>query len=355
MENNLNFSKILLKWNRIHNNRIMPWKGEKNPYKIWLSEIILQQTRVEQGLSYYNKFIYKYPTVDALANASDNEVFKMWEGLGYYSRCKNLIETAKVISNKYAGVFPNTYNEILALKGIGAYTAAAITSFAYNLPYAVVDGNVTRVLSRYFGIKIAIDTSIGKKHYAQLAQSLLPINNAAFYNQAIMDFGATVCKPKLPTCNRCTFNKTCIAYTTNKVSSLPIKEGKLVKKKRFFYYILASYNNMLYVNKRTEKDIWANLWEFILFEQAAEINTNDLYESVQFKKIINKNFKVVYVSDFYKQQLTHQTIKAKFIHIVLKKPLTSVNFEMLPITEIAKLAFPRIITQYFEKNGQSLI
>jgi len=222
----------------------MPWKGEKNPYLIWLSEIILQQTRVEQGWEYYNRFVSTYPTVDTLAAAPLDEVMKLWEGLGYYSRCRNLHETAKFISEKLSGQFPSTYQELLSLKGVGAYTAAAIGSFAFDIPVAVVDGNVQRIISRYFGICTPIDTAQGKKLYSDLASKLLDTNSPALYNQAIMDFGATICKPQQPLCKDCPFNKECEAFTYGNVKMLPVKQKKLVRKQRYFNYFL--------VKKRTE-------------------------------------------------------------------------------------------------------
>jgi A/G-specific adenine glycosylase len=190
------FTDLLMDWDQELNDRPMPWKGEKDPYKIWLSEIILQQTRVEQGWAYYEKFVTNFPTIVDLAKAKEEKVFKLWEGLGYYNRCRNLLFTARIIKDQYQGVFPKNYNDILNLKGIGSYTAAAIASFAYNLPYAVVDGNVYRVLARYAGIELPIDSNEGKKTIASLAQELIAIDQAAAYNQAIMDFGASICKPK---------------------------------------------------------------------------------------------------------------------------------------------------------------
>jgi A/G-specific adenine glycosylase len=197
------FTKQLLHWNSTQNNRQMPWKGEKDPFKIWLSEIILQQTRVDQGRAYYDRFVSTFPNIKKLASASEKKVFKLWEGLGYYSRCKNLIATARFITKEKQGKFPETYEEILSLKGIGPYTAAAIASFAFNLPHAVVDGNVFRVLSRFFGIDIPVDNSNGKKIFSKLAESLLNSRQPGIYNQAIMDFGAVICKPQNPLCLSC--------------------------------------------------------------------------------------------------------------------------------------------------------
>jgi len=226
------FTEILLKWNDTLNTRQMPWKGEKDPYKVWLSEIILQQTRVEQGLSYFNKFIQAYPSIESLACAKDEKVFKMWEGLGYYSRCKNLLHTARYISKNLHGCFPAKYEEIKQLKGIGAYTAAAIASFCFNLPYAVVDGNVQRVLARIFGIEKPLDSTEGKKILRCWRKNYCLKKNAALYNQAIMDFGATVCKPALPLCTHCPMNIICEAYKQHKVSLLPIKQKLLFKKNK---------------------------------------------------------------------------------------------------------------------------
>ncbi|MCW3092026.1 MAG: A/G-specific DNA-adenine glycosylase, partial [Ferruginibacter sp.] len=261
------FVKNLIKWNQNENTRDMPWKGEKDPYKIWLSEIILQQTRVIQGLDYYHRFVNSFPTIEDLAAASDNKVFKLWEGLGYYTRCKNLIATAKYVSDQLHGKFPEEYEQILALKGIGPYTAAAISSFAFNLPYAVVDGNVFRVLSRYFGIATPTDSKEGIKLFNELANKLLDTKNPGTYNQSLMDFGAVICKPQLPLCAGCILKRRCVAFLQGSVHQLPVKEKSIVKKTRWFYYLVINYKDYLYVQKRSAGDIWENLYEFILIER----------------------------------------------------------------------------------------
>ncbi len=266
MKNKKFFFEILIKWNRNENKREMPWKGEKDPYKIWISEIILQQTRVQQGLAYYNRFIKTWPNVKSLAKADEQKVYKLWEGLGYYSRCRNLIATAKYINNELGGRFPEKYENILSLKGVGDYTAAAIASFAFNLPYAVVDGNVFRVLSRFFGIEIPVDTTEGKKLFKALANELIDKKNPAEYNQAIMDFGAIVCKPLLPLCSECPLQKKCIAFQKKLVNVLPLKQKSINTRQRFFNYLQVEHKNKIYVNQRTGKDIWQNLHEFILIE-----------------------------------------------------------------------------------------
>ncbi|MDQ6813597.1 MAG: A/G-specific adenine glycosylase, partial [Bacteroidota bacterium] len=232
-----------MSWNLERNKRIMPWKGEKDPYKIWISEIILQQTRVTQGLAYYNNFIKEFPTLKSLAEASDQGVFKIWEGLGYYSRCKNLLFTARHIYKNLDGKFPETYENILKLKGIGPYTAAAISSFAYGLPHAVVDGNVFRVLSRFFGEATPIDSSKGKETFSALAATLLYKKDSAAFNQAIMDFGATICKPQIAECQACILQSECVAYNHGLVNKLPVKEKRLIKRKRFFTYFIFIVND----------------------------------------------------------------------------------------------------------------
>jgi A/G-specific adenine glycosylase len=344
------FTENLMWWNAEHNKRIMPWKGEKDPYKIWLSEIILQQTRVEQGLEYYQRFIKKYPKIQLLAAASGNEVFKLWEGLGYYSRCKNLIATAKIITEDYAGIFPKKYDDILDLKGIGPYTAAAISSFAFNLPYAVVDGNVLRVIARFFGIDTAIDSSEGKKQFTSLAQTLIDKASPASYNQAIMDFGATICKPQLPLCEACVFKKSCAAFKENLIKQLPVKEKKLIKKHRYFYYIIAEYKEKIYVKKRIESDIWQNLWEFILVEKTQKIPPEKFLISEDFKSLFKEIKEKKVLGVFCKQQLTHQTIEGIFIYVVCTQPFINDSYIMINKSDISNIAFPRLITNFFEKH-----
>jgi A/G-specific adenine glycosylase len=349
------FTKQLLRWNEKYNTREMPWKGEKDPYKIWLSEIILQQTRVEQGLEYYNRFVKKFPTVHYLAKAPETTIFKLWEGLGYYTRCKNLIATAKYISTELKGKFPSDYENILALKGIGPYTAAAIGSFAFNIPKAVVDGNVFRVLARYFGIDTAIDSTEGKKKFSALADGLLDKKQPGIYNQALMDFGAVICKPKLPLCNSCLLKKKCVAFISNKVNKLPAKEKSIVKKTRWFYYVIAEYKEQYYIRKRPAKDIWENLYEFILLENGSAVNVDEILQAAILKSLIGKNkVTVKAVSGIYKQQLTHQTIFGQFISLKLNKPLLTAGFELAGKNEIAHLPFPKFINQYLQDKAVSL-
>lgn len=347
------FTRELLQWNEKDNNRQMPWKGEKDPYKIWLSEIILQQTRVEQGLSYYNRFVESFPNVHSLAQASESEVFKLWEGLGYYTRCKNLIATARYISTELKGKFPSTYEGILALKGIGPYTAAAIGSFAFNMPKAVLDGNVFRVLSRFFGIASAIDSVTGKKDFSALAESLLDKANPGVYNQAIMDFGAVICKPQLPLCDQCILQKNCVAFIEKKVNLFPVKEKSMAKKTRWFYYVVAAYGGKQYIRMRIEKDIWQNLYEFILLEAKGPVDIK-VFLSERLGELLGPKYAIRSVSGIYRQQLTHQTICGQFVHVKLQKPLTGNDYLMVGKEEMARLPFPKFINQYLQDKTVSL-
>jgi A/G-specific adenine glycosylase len=342
------FTRNLLKWHHAHNKRIMPWKGEREPYKIWLSEIILQQTRVEQGLSYYNRFVEEYPTIQTLAIAPDEAVYKLWEGLGYYSRCKNLLHTARQLVNESGGRFPTNYDDMLALKGVGPYTASAISSFAYGLPLAVVDGNVFRVLSRYFGIETPIDGSEGKNEFSALAQSLLCKKDSGAYNQAIMDFGATICKPKVPLCQNCVLRKECIAFKKGMVNKLPVKEKQLSKKHRWLYYFIFTVENKFLVSKRGGNDIWENLYEFYLFEtKKSEKWSPEILKTWLQEQLGISTYVVDVISPVYKQQLTHQVISGQFVHINLPAtPPSLKTFMVINKDEMKSLSFPKFINQH---------
>ena len=349
------FSKTLLLWNDTLNTRQMPWKGESDPYKIWISEIILQQTRVQQGMGYYNRFIQAFPDVKTLATASEKEIYKLWEGLGYYSRCKNLIAAAKFIYHDLQGKFPKKFEEILALKGIGNYTASAIASFAYNQPYAVLDGNVFRVLSRFFGEETPINTTEGKKFYASLSQELLDKKNPAKYNQALMDFGAVICKPAAPLCLQCSLQKKCTAFLKNKVAELPVNTKTIKQKQRFFNYLIVRRGQNFYVNKRSDKGIWQNLYEFILIETKEWLDENEITVNEQFLEIFNlQNFKVNFISKKISQKLTHQLITGRFIHVEIQKPLTNKKYTEVSFNELETLPFPKFIASYLADKNVSL-
>jgi len=347
-----NFSKILLKWDKEHNDRQMPWKGETDPYKIWLSEIILQQTRVEQGLKYYQNFITVFPDIHKLAKAPDQQVYKLWEGLGYYTRCRNLIATARYVSMELKGKFPGNYEELKKLKGVGPYTAAAIASFAFNEPRAVIDGNVFRVLARIFGINKPIDTAEGKKYFNLLANELLDKEQPALHNQGIMDFGAVVCKP-LPLCEQCSFNKYCRAFLCNKVFSYPVNLKKTVIKKRWFNYVILEYKGRFVIRQRTGKDIWHNLFEFLLVESIGKSDKKKLLKEAEKAGWLQKNsFKVINTSPIFRQQLSHQFIQGQFIRVKLnRKPGTITGIVWVTISEVKNYPFPKFINQYLEKFG----
>ena len=345
------FTQKLMVWNREFNRREMPWKGERDPYKVWLSEIILQQTRVDQGLSYYEKFVLEFPTVSDLALAPDEKVFKLWEGLGYYSRCKNLLQTARKVHFDFAGIFPANYEELKKLKGIGPYTAAAISSFAFNEPHAVVDGNVQRVIARYFGITTPFDTSQGKLFYQELAHELLDKENPGLYNQAIMDFGATLCKPKNPLCHQCIQQGECEAFNKGFVAILPVKEKALEKKDRWLYYFLIEIDDMIYVRKRIEKDIWQNLHEFVLLEATKPIKRSFHNHPFLRKVFPDGAYEIKKVSKFYKQQLTHQNIYGQFIMLrATQKPGSLYSYELVKKEGLKQYAFPKFINKFLDDN-----
>ncbi|MEL6276643.1 MAG: A/G-specific adenine glycosylase, partial [Bacteroidota bacterium] len=260
------FRESILQWYQ-PDRRPMPWKGERDPYLVWLSEIILQQTRVEQGWTYFERFKENYPNIESLAAAEDKAVMKLWEGLGYYSRARNLLKAARVVVSEHKGQFPNTLSGLLSLPGIGPYTAAAIGSFAFNLPVPVVDGNVYRILSRFSADETPIDTTSGRKQFNKLAEAAFAKDQPARYNQAIMDFGALVCTPKRSQCNLCPLATKCMAKMAGKVYDLPIKSKKLKRRSRYFHYlVIRNHENQLLLSQRVEKDIWQELHQFILIE-----------------------------------------------------------------------------------------
>lgn len=343
------FATLLLQWHELENKRCMPWKEEKDPYKIWLSEIILQQTRVEQGMQYYLKFIGQFPTIQHLAEAPADEIFKLWEGLGYYSRCKNLIHTAKYISDELNGIFPDSYDEIIRLKGIGPYTAAAISSFAYNSDHAVVDGNVNRVLARYYGIRTAIDSNQGKVEMNSIANKILPKGMSALFNQAIMDFGATICKPKQPLCGSCTMHNTCKAFKHDIVDKLPIKAKSLIKKHRWFHYVVIRSKGKFLIRKRTDTDIWQSLHEFLLIETNRGVVTYDILQSQELRPFLIKKHKWLGTPETIVQQLTHQTIHATFYKVETSASHVPKGMLWVNRKELERLAFPRVINDFMKR------
>lgn len=308
----MNFSKKLINWYSV-NKRDLPWRKTQNPYFIWLSEIILQQTQVKQGWPYYSKFTANYPTVFDLAAAKEEDVLNLWQGLGYYSRARNLHASAKYIVNELDGVFPNTYKEIKKLKGVGDYTASAIASICFNEPTAVVDGNVYRVLSRVYGIETPINSILGIREFKTLAQKLLDVKQPATFNQAIMDFGSQVCKPKQPLCETCIFNPTCVAFNLNKVSALPVKLNKTkITEKHFNFIVFLVEGDLTLIEKRTKKGIWQNLYQFPLIESKKELTLIEITKRVKVQFELNQLEIRLFNKDVITHKLSHQHLKTKF-------------------------------------------
>lgn len=341
------FSNKIHKWYK-QNKRDLPWRNTKNAYFIWISEIILQQTRIAQGTNYYLRFIKNFPTVYDLANAHEDEVLKLWQGLGYYSRARNLHAAAKTIVSLYKGQFPDSYHTILGLKGIGPYTAAAIASIAFNLPYPAVDGNIYRVLSRYFGIDTPTDSSEGKKQFQELAEELIQNQPPGMHNQALMEFGALQCIPKSPNCSLCPISEGCYAFLNNKIEQFPVKSKKTKQRVRYFYYYLIDDGVHIYINRRTSNDIWKNLYELPLLEQEKEMEDKDLLQKkIPFINRIPYNIKLI--SAVKKHILSHQIIFSKLIHVEvscdinISKQLIRVNKK-----DISKFAVPRLVEQFFD-------
>ncbi len=318
------FSKKLILW-YLQNKRSMPWRKTKNPYHIWLSEIILQQTRVAQGLPYYISFTTTFPTVFDLANASDDEVLKLWQGLGYYSRARNLHATAKYVANDLKGVFPSTYKNLLQLKGVGDYTASAIASICYNEVVPVVDGNVYRVLSRYYGIDTPINSTKGINEFKKLAITLMDHHEPAEYNQAIMEFGALQCKPKSPYCIVCPLQDSCEALKNGTVSSLPVKLKKIKVKKRYFnYLVFSSSDQKTILQQRVGNGIWKGLYEFPLIEGEA-IEIDDIVSNPVFQKVVNTiEYEVIpYKEEPIIHKLSHQHLYTMFYIVKLNMTLNN--------------------------------
>jgi len=309
------FSNKISDWYLL-NKRELPWRETNDPYRIWISEVILQQTRVNQGLAYYERFMSRFPDVVALSKANEDEVLKYWQGLGYYSRARNLHATARLIASQYNGVFPSDYHTLLSLKGIGAYTAAAIGSFSYRLPYAVVDGNVFRVLARVFGIQTPIDSHAGKKEFTALAQELLDQRNPGLHNQAVMELGAIVCTPLSPNCTECPLQEGCYASAHRSWNELPVKSKKTKQRDRYFYYFhITGKGGKTYLHKRDKKDIWLNLYELPLIETDRPLSAEELLNE-QTLHPLQQEFEQMQINRIHptiKHVLSHQHIHACFI------------------------------------------
>lgn len=343
----MDFEKRLIDWYSI-NKRDLPWRDTKDPYYIWLSEIILQQTQVKQGLPYYNAFVKKYPSVFDLAAASEEDVLKLWQGLGYYSRARNLHTTAKHIANDFNGVFPDNYNDLLKLKGIGDYTASAIASIAFNEVTAVVDGNVYRVLARYFGIDTPINSTAGIKEFKTLASSLIDKQRPATYNQAIMEFGARQCKPKSPDCTSCPINDGCVALQKNIVGALPVKLKKTkVTTKYFNFLVCIDKDKNILFEKRNKKGIWQNLYQFPLVESEKSLSVDEFHLlNLENTALISTEFDYSLYNETDKvHKLSHQHLYTKFWIV----EITQLPEESISVTTLKKYPAPVLISNFINE------
>lgn len=342
------FYKMLIKW-YLQNRRDLPWRKTADPYPIWLSEIMLQQTRVAQGMPYFLSFTAAFPTVFDLADASEEQVLKLWQGLGYYSRARNLHKTAQIVAHEMNGVFPDNYKDLLKLKGIGDYTAAAIASFSYNECVPVVDGNVFRVLSRYFDLETDIAQTAAKKEFAALAFELMPKDNPALFNQAIMEFGALQCVPKNPDCTECVFNDSCAALQKKKVHQLPVKSKKTKVRNRYFNYIVAAddLENTI-IQKRTAKGIWHNLYEFPLletdqvedFETVAQQISQNFFQENKIESLLEYNEESII------HKLSHQHLHIKFWKATIKGTISN----GIDLETAKTFPFPIVIHNFIEEK-----
>ena len=344
---NKEISKILINWYRV-NKRDLPWRNTRDPYRIWISEIILQQTRVAQGESYYRRFVDRFPDVQTLASASEEEVLKYWQGLGYYTRARNLHAAAKTVCEEYQGLFPTDYKYVRALKGIGDYTAAAIVSFTTGQPYPVVDGNVFRVLARLFAVDTPIDTGKGKKEFTDLARELMDTEQTGIHNQAIMEFGALQCVPQSPDCTVCPLQDRCKAYQFGDVTLFPIKKNKTKTRDRFFHYFDIRKGDKTYLYRRAGKDIWTGLFEFPMIETAGDVSPEALMTSDEFCKLFGESKLSIHpFSKRYKHVLSHQVLYADFYRVEVGDDFTLPEpYREIRSDEISEYAVPQLMNRY---------
>jgi A/G-specific adenine glycosylase len=346
----MNFADTVVQWYH-KNRRDLPWRNTTDPYVIWLSEIILQQTRVDQGLPYFYRFLEAYPTVTDFANASEDAILRLWQGLGYYSRGRNMLKTAQLVKEQFGGKFPDQYAELIALKGIGEYTAAAISSFSSNQAKAVVDGNVNRVIARYMGISEPINSPKGKKLFQRLADELLNANNPGLHNQAMMEFGALLCKPKNPKCSICPVSEGCYALKHQMVNQLPVKLKTVKVKNRYFNYFLVTDGDKVLLNKRGESDIWANMYDLPLIETDDPLTSEELFSLPQIISLFGIIPAVLAEYTVNKHILTHQHIYARFYHIYLNPQEIKLEhkFFFTEVENLNNLALPKIILMFLAK------
>lgn len=343
------FSDKIVKW-YLENRRPLPWRETNDPYRLWLSEVILQQTRVAQGLPYYHNFTTAFPSVRHLAEASEQQVLRMWQGLGYYTRARNLHKCAKAVVKTHQGRFPTTSADLQKLPGIGQYTAAAVASFAFGEKVAVLDGNVFRILSRIFGVDSPINTNEGRKKFLELANELISEKHPALHNQAVMEFGATFCTPHNPRCSECPFQSSCVAYHHDLISVLPLKAGEKKIRNRYFYYLVLQKKNSLLMRKRTAKDIWQGLFDFALIEKDRPVKGERLAEDSRYKSWFGASAGAV-VSDKYVHILTHQKIHCRFVHLKVAPSFRpgEEGLRFYTQKEIDRLPKPALISRFLDE------
>jgi A/G-specific adenine glycosylase len=344
----MNVSSILQQWYAFHK-RNLPWREEKSPYHIWLSEVILQQTRVAQGIDYYHKFTSRYPHIEDMANAPLDDILKLWQGLGYYTRARNMHETSKFIVNNLNGVFPGSFERLLKLRGIGKYTASAIASIVYKEPVAVLDGNVFRVLARFYGINEPVNSARGRLVFEDHAAGILDRSDPGNHNQALMELGALICVPRNPRCDDCPLATECVARTRGIIDLLPVRSDKKQQKNRYFNYIFLQSGGYTWLSKRTGRDIWHSLYEFPLIETAGPVTREELSTLPGWNDLFGASvFRINGSPQKYKHQLTHQTLHCTFYNIDLENPPADYGRSLFK-TEISKLGLypvPRLIENY---------
>jgi A/G-specific adenine glycosylase len=351
MNHNITFSResrLFLEWYE-KNKRDLPWRSTHDPYRIWISEVILQQTRVVQGMEYYFRFLQQFPDVRRLAEAKQEEVLKAWQGLGYYSRARNLHEAAQDIQIRFQGVFPQRYEDIRSLKGIGEYIAAAIASFAWNQPYPVVDGNVYRVLGRLFAIETPVDTGRGRKQYAELAHLLMNTRKAGLHNQAIMEFGALQCVPQNPDCSLCPFLNQCAGHATGNLHQFPVKQHKIKTRDRYFNYFYIIYNSDTYLHRRAGKDIWEGLFELPLIETDRPMDFSELKKTPVFENLFRETGQAVWSAgkNGVKHVLSHQILHASFYRVEIRNENAALKkYLKIPLTTLGDYPIPKLIYNY---------
>jgi A/G-specific adenine glycosylase len=344
------FNSRIHHWYSFHK-RDLPWRNSRNPYFIWLSEIIMQQTRIDQGLAYYLRFTEEFPTINDIASASEDQVLKLWQGLGYYSRARNLFFTAKYIQQHHHGMFPDDYDSIRSLKGIGEYTAAAISSISFNLEYPAVDGNVYRILSRFFGIQEPIDSNSGKKAFHALAQELIKGTNPGMHNQALMEFGALQCTPRKPDCSQCPLSESCFAFAFDKIGELPKKGIKTKQKERFFNYLVFEYKNFTWLRQRHKNDIWKGLFEFPLIETSEKTDVDQILNNSEWDLLIySPDCTIRNISPWKIHNLSHQRIHYRFLQLSISEEIIKSD-ELVRVNkeDILSFAIPKLLEPFINE------